>query len=415
MARKDRDQIIVGLDVGTHKVAAVVGEVKYDGSLEIIGVGTAPSMGIKKGVVVNVGETMEAIKRAVHEAELMAGITVNAVYVTISGNHLRSFNNKGAVTVATREVSEEDVVRVLDNANAVQIPADRQILHTVPQEFVVDENDGIKEPIGISGQRLQVNVHIMTALNASVQNVVQCAERCGLHVLKTTAELLASARAVLEADERELGVVHVDIGAGTTDIAIYHNGYIVHSAVLPMGGDHITSDIAVGMRTPKSEAERVKLAHGAAQTAMVSDDETIEVACVGARETVLRKRQLLCDIIEPRLEEIFRYIEREISASKFQDAIGSGLVLTGGTALLPGIAEFGEELLGLPVRIGVPKKVGAQFPPVASPIYAAAVGLVMQAAAEEAEMQRKSEAKLARGRGGTGVVGRFFSWVRDVV
>ncbi len=415
MARKGQDQIIVGLDVGTHKVAAVVGEVRHDGSLEIIGIGTAVSNGIRKGVVVNVGETMEAIKVAVHEAETMAGITVNAVYVNVSGNHLQSFNNKGVVAVATREVTEDDVERVLDNAKAVQIPADRQILHTVPQEFVVDGNDGIQEPVGISGQRLKVNVHILTALNASVQNVVQCAERCGLTVLKTTAELLASARAVLEADERELGVVHVDIGAGTSDIAIYHNGYIVHSAVLPMGGDHITSDIAVGMRTPKSEAERIKLAHGAAQTAMVGDDETIEVACVGARESVLRKRQLLCDIIEPRLEEIFRYIEREIAASQFQDVIGSGLVLTGGTALLPGIAEFGEELLGLPVRVGYPKKVGGLHAPVHSPVYAAAVGLVMQAAAEEAESQRKLEARAMRTRSGTGLFGRFLGWVRDAV
>jgi cell division protein FtsA len=411
------DKIIAGLDVGTHKVVAVVGEVKGDGSLDIIGVGTAASNGIKKGVVVNVTETMEAIQRAIHEAETMAGCTVVAVYVTVSGAHLRSFNNRGVVAVQNREVTEADVDRVLDNAKAVQIPADRQIIHTVPQEFVVDDNDGIVHPIGISGQRLQVNVHILTALNASVQNVVQCAERAGLHVLKTSAEPLASARAVLEDDDKELGVVLADIGAGTTDIAIYHNGFIVHSAVLPVGGDHITNDIAVGLRTPKAEAERIKLLHGCAQSTMVGDDETIEVACVGAREGVVRKRQLLCDIIEPRMEEVFRLIEREIQASNFQDVIGSGLVLTGGSSLMPGVAELGEELLGMPVRIGYPKKVGGLREMVHSPVFSAALGLVMQGAAEEAELARKADGKLLRrGQGNkNGWFDRLVGWVRDVV
>lgn len=381
MARNDR--IIAGLDVGTHKVVAVVGEVRTDGTLDIIGVGTAPSNGIKRGVVVNVTETMEAIRRAVSEAETMAGCTVNAVYMNVSGAHLRSFNNKGVVAVQNC-VSETDVERVLDNAKAIQIPADRQIIHTVPQEFVVDDNDGIVHPVGISGQRLQVNVHIVSAINASVQNVVQCAERAQLRVLKTSAELLASARAVLEDDDRELGVVFADVGAGTTDIAIYHNGYIVHSAVLPVGGDHITNDIAVGLRTPKAEAERIKLLHGCAQSTMVGDDETIEVACVGARETVVKKRQLLADIIEPRVEEIYRLIEREVQASNFQDLIGSGMVLSGGTALLPGIAELGEELLGMPVRIGFPRKFGGLRDMVHSPVFSCALGLVLQGAADEA-------------------------------
>jgi len=412
MAR-NRDQIIAGLDVGSHKVAVVVGEAKADGTIDILGVGTAPSSGIKKGVVVNVTDTKDAIVRAIHEAEVMAGCTINNVYVTVSGGHLRSFNNKGVVAVQHREVSEGDVEHVLDNAKAVQIPADRQIIHTVPQEFVVDDNDGIAHPIGISGQRLQVNVHILTALNASVQNVVQCAERAGLKVLKTTAETLASSRAVLEDDDKELGVVLVDIGAGTTDVAIFHNGFIVHSAVIPVGGDHITSDIAVGLRTPKAEAERIKLAHGCAQSAMVADDETIEVQAVGARDPVLRKRRLLCDIIEPRMEEIFRLIEREIDQSQFKDVIGSGLVITGGTALLPGVAQQGEELFGWPVRIGFPRKLGGMHPLVNSPVYAAAVGLVLQNLVDEQELARKSE---RRGRkGGKGLVPSLLGWLREIV
>ena len=410
-----RDEIIVGLDVGTHKVVALVGELKPDGGLDIIGVGTSQSNGIKKGVVVNVNETMEAIQRAVHEAELMAGCTVNAVYVSVSGGHLKSFNNRGVVSVQNREVQEADIERVLENAKAVQIPADRQIIHTVPQEFLVDDNDGIKHPVGISGVRLQVNVHIITALNSGVQNVVQCAERAGLHVLKTSAEMLAAGRAVLEDDEKELGVVLVDIGGGTTDIAIYHNGFIVHSAVLPVGGDHITNDIAVGLRTPKAEAERIKIQHGCALSPMVGDDENIDVACVGGREPIVRKRKLLCDIIEPRMEEIFRLVEREIQASNFADVLGSGVVISGGTALLPGVAELGEDVLGLPVRIGFPRPVGGLHDLVHSPTYATALGLVMQGAAEEADQAgEKARASNRTKKSGKNpkIFEKFFDWVR---
>ncbi len=411
-----KDEIIVGLDVGTHKVVAVVGEVKHDGSLDIIGVGTALSGGIKKGVVVNVNETMEAIQKAVHEAELMAGCTVNAVHVSVSGAHLKSFNNRGVVAVQNREVTDHDVDRVLENAKAVQIPADRQIIHTVPQEFLVDDNDGIEQPVGISGVRLQVNVHIVTALNSGVQNVVQCAERAGLHVLKTSAEMLASARAVLENDEKELGVVVVDIGGGTTDIAIFHNGFVVHSAVLPVGGDHITNDIAVGLRTPKAEAERMKMQHGCALSHLVADDENIEVASVGGREPIARKRKLLCDIIEPRMEEIWRLIEREIQASNFADVLGSGVVVTGGTAMLPGVCELGEDVLGLPVRIGYPRRVGGLRDMVHSPSFATALGLVMQGADEESERNRSASGRHAKTKeGGFFAKSKFFEWLRAVI
>ncbi|MSP90248.1 MAG: cell division protein FtsA [Myxococcales bacterium] len=396
MGRKD--EIVVGLDVGTHKVVAVVGDVKTDGTVEIIGVGSSPSNGIMKGVVVNVNQTMEAIQRAVHEAELMAGCTVNAVYVSVSGAHLKSFNNRGVVAVQSRVVGEQDVERVLENAKAAQIPADRQIIHTVPQEFVVDDNDGIRQPLGIAGSRLQVNVHVVTALVSGVQNVIQCAERAGLHVLKTSAEMIASAKAVLEEDEKELGVVLVDIGGGTTDVAIFHNGFIVHSAVLPVGGDHVTKDIAVGLRTPKAEAERIKIQHGCALSTLVGEDEVIEVACVGGREAIERKRKLLCDIIEPRIEEVYHLIEREIQASNFADVLGSGVVITGGTSLLPGCAELGEDVLGHPVRVGYPRLggsggngsggrggmiVGGLRDLVNSPIYSTALGLVLQAAEDD--------------------------------
>ncbi len=378
-----RDEIIVGLDVGTTKVVAVVGEVRENGLLDVIGVGTATSTGIKKGVVVNVTQTMEAIKRAIHEAELMAGCTVNAVYVGVSGGQIKSFNNRGVVAVQNNEVTETDIARVIENARAVQIPADRQIIHTVPQEFLVDDNDGIKHPVGISGVRLQANVHIITALNTSVQNVVQCAERAGLHVLKASAEMLASSLAVLEEDEKELGVVLVDIGGGTTDIAVFYNGAIVHSAVLAVGGDHITNDIAVGLRTPRAEAERIKLKHGCALSSLVEDDETIDVACVGGRDPIVRKRTLLCDIIEPRMEEIYRLIEKEVQESNFADVLGSGVVVTGGSALMPGMAGLGEEVLGMPVRVGLPRPVGGLYDLVKAPPYSTAVGLVLQGAVEE--------------------------------
>jgi cell division protein FtsA len=420
--RAKQDEIVVGLDIGTDKVAAIVAEVKADGSVEIIGVGRSPSNGIKKGVVVNVNETMEAIKRAAHEAELMSGCTVNAVYVSVSGQHLKSFNNRGVVAVANKEVSEQDIERVLENAKAVQVPGDRQIIHTVPQEFVVDDNDGIRQPLGIAGVRLQVNVHIVTALNSGVQNVVQCSDRAGIKVLKTSAEMIASAKAVLEEDEKELGVVLVDIGGGTTDIAIFHNGFIVHSAVLPIGGEHITNDIAVGLRTPKAEAERIKIQHGCALAKLVGDEEVVEVACVGGRDPFQRKRKLLCDIIEPRIEEIYRLVEREIEASNFADVLGSGVVITGGSSLLPGCAELGEDLLGLPVRVGYPRldggrgvaPVGGLRDLVNSPTYATAIGLVLQAAddaSDEASRQARTRVRRNNNKGpGGGLIGRFRTW-----
>jgi cell division protein FtsA len=395
MAR--RDEIIVGLDVGTTKVTVVVGEVKEGGGVDVIGVGQSASVGMKRGVVVDVAETTSAISRAVHEAETMAGCTVNAVYIGASGQHLRSINNGGVINVVGGQVREEDVERVTDNARAVPIPADRVILHTVPQEFLVDGNDGIRQPVGINGVRLQARVHIIHGLGSVVENVRQCVEGTGLHVLGCYAELMASAAAVLEPDERDLGVALVDIGGGTTDVAIFHNGFIVHSAVLPFGGDLITQDIAYGLRSSRAEAERVKLRHGCALPALVDEEETFEVACVGGRDPIERKRTLLCDIIEPRVSEIYNEIAKEIARSNFAEVLGSGVVVTGGTALLPGMAELGDELLSLPVRLGRPRLTGGLFELVKAPAYSTAVGLVLLGA-ESAEQARRHRSEPARQR-----------------
>lgn len=407
-------EIIVGLDVGTTKVTAVVGEVKEGGQLDIIGVGVATSNGISKGVLVNVNDTCEAIQKAIHEAELMAGCTVNAVYVGISGGHIMSFNNRGVVAIGGSEVTEQDVRRVIENARAVQIPADRQMIATVPQEFLVDDNDGIKQPVGIAGSMLQVNVHIITARKADVLNVIQCCERAKLHVLNVFSNMRASARAVLDRDEKELGVVMCDVGGGTTDIAVYHNGAIVHSAVLAQGGDQVSSDIAIGLRTGTAHADAIKLRYGCAMAAMVDESEDIEVPSIGNREPVARRRTLLCDIIEPRMEEIYQSIAKEVKASNFADVLGAGVVVTGGTALMPGISELGEEVLEMPVRIGKPKEVGGLYEMVRSPTFASAVGLVLQGAHEQdVSGPAQAGATLRSSSSGSSWFEKFADWVRQ--
>jgi len=394
-----RDDIIVGLDVGTTKVAAIVGEVRGDHDIDIIGIGTSPSPGLKKGVVINIQATVEAIRKAIHEAELMAACTINNVYVGISGGHIMSFNNKGVVAVSGGQVQPRDVQRVIDNAKAASIPADRDILHIIPQEYVVDGNDGIKQPTGITGVRLQCNVHIVTALRACVQNVVQCANSAGLVVQDVILQQLASAEAVLDEDEKELGVVLVDIGGGTTDVAVFHNGAIVHSSVLPIGGDHITNDIAVGLRTAKAEAEKVKVRDGCAMSSLVDPEEMIEVACVGGREPNIRKRTMLCEIIEPRIEEIFKLVENEVHASGYREVLGSGVVATGGTALMKGIDALGEELLQLPVRVGHPRPVGGLYDVVNSPKFASGLGLVLYGARNDPLRDWGDKKASAKGNG----------------
>jgi cell division protein FtsA len=364
------------LDIGTSKVCAVVGEMTERG-LEIIGVGSHPSQGLRKGVVINIESTVNSIKRAVEEAELMAGCEINSVFAGIAGGHVKGFNSHGVVAVKNKEVTQRDIDRVIDAAKAVAIPMDREVLHILPQEYIIDDQDGIKEPLGMSGVRLEAKVHIVTGAVTCAQNIIKCCNRTGLNVADIALEPLASAEAVLTPEEEELGVVLVDMGGGTTDIALFHDGAVKHTSVLGIGGNHLTSDIAAGLRTPIGEAERIKQRYGCARTSMVGKDERVEVPSVGGRGSRTISRQILCEIIEPRLEEMFQLIQREIAKSGYEGSLVSGMVLTGGSTLLPGMIEMAEEVFGMPVRLGVPIHVGGLIDVVSSPIYATGVGLVL--------------------------------------
>lgn len=373
MARKEN--LIVGLDIGTTKICAIVGEVTHDG-IDIIGIGSHPSRGLRKGVVVNIEATVESIKRAIEEAELMAGCDITSVYAGIAGGHIKGINSHGIVAVKNKEVSENDVNRVIDAAQAVAIPLDREVIHVIPQEFIVDEQDGIKEPLGMSGVRLEAKVHIISAAVTSAQNIVKCANRCGLNVNDIVLEPLASSEATLSDDEKELGVVMVDIGGGTTDIVIFSQGSIVYTSVLTLGGNHITNDIAVGLRTPASEAEKLKQKYGCSLSSLVQKDETIEVPSVGGRKPRILSRQILAEIIEPRVEEIFSLVRQEVIKSGYEDMIASGVVLTGGGTILEGMPELAEQVFDFPVRRGSPKGIGGLIDVVKSPMYSTGVGLV---------------------------------------
>lgn len=374
MARKDN--LIVGLDVGTTKVCAIVGEMTHDG-IDIIGIGSHPSRGLRKGVVVNIEATVESIKKAIEEAELMAGCDIASVYAGIAGGHIKGINSHGIVAVKSKEVSENDIMRVIDAAQAVAIPLDREVIHVIPQEFIVDEQDGIKEPLGMSGVRLEAKVHIISAAVTSAQNIVKCANRCGLNVNDIILEPLASSEATLTSDERELGVVLVDVGGGTTDIVIFSEGSIVYTSVLTIGGNHITNDIAVGLRTPAIEAEKIKQKYGCALSSLVHQDETIEVPSVGGRKARVLSRQILAEIIEPRVEEIFSLVRQEVIHSGYEEMIASGMVITGGSTILAGMTELAEQVSDFPVRRGVPTGVGGLIDVVKSPMYSTGVGLVM--------------------------------------
>ncbi|RAL23486.1 cell division protein FtsA [Lujinxingia litoralis] len=379
MANRRNGEIIVGLDIGTTKIACIIGEVTAEG-IDIIGIGSHPSKGMRKGVVINIDATINSIKKAVEEAELMAGCEVNTVYAGIAGGHVLGFNSHGIVAIKDKEVKGGDLERVVDAARAVAIPMDRQLLHVIPQEYIIDDQDGIREPLGMTGVRLEAKVHIVTASVTSAQNIVKCASACGLNVADIVLEQLASSEAVLGADEKELGVAVVDIGGGTTDIAIYSGGSLVHTAVLSVGGNHLTNDIAVGLRTPMAEAERIKQRYGCAMTTKVSAEETIEVPSVGGRPPRILSRQILSEIIEPRVEEIFAYVAREIKESGCEDLIAGGVVITGGTTLLDCMPELAEEVLGLPVRRGVPRNIGGLVDVVRNPKFATGVGLVQYGA-----------------------------------
>jgi cell division protein FtsA len=376
MAKRERDEIVVGLDIGTTKIACIIGEVTQDGGVDIIGIGSHPSTGLRKGVVINIDATISSIKKAVEEAELMAGVEVNTVYAGIAGGHIKGFNSQGVVAVKDKEIKAQDLARVVDAASAVAIPMDREVIHVIPQEYLVDNQDGIKDPLGMSGVRLEAKVHIVTASVTSAQNIIRCANACGLHVGDIVLEQLASADAVLSEDEKELGVALVDIGGGTTDIAIFSQGSIVHTAVLAIGGNHLTNDIAVGLRTPMAEAERIKHAYGCALASRVGPDETVEVPSVGGRKPRVLSRQILCEIIEPRVEEIFAFVAREIRDSGYEDLLAGGVVITGGSTVLDHMPELAEEVLGMPVRRGVPHGVGGLVDVVRHPRFATGVGLV---------------------------------------
>jgi cell division protein FtsA len=396
MAKRSDRNLLVGLDIGTSKVVAIVGEIKSDGALEIIGIGSHPSRGLKKGVVVNIESTVQSIQRAVEEAELMAGCEIHSVYAGIAGSHVRSLNSHGIVAIKDKEVVQGDVERVIDAAKAVAIPADQKILHVLPQEYIIDAQEGIRDPIGMSGVRLEAKVHIVTGADSAAQNIVKCVQRCGLSVDDIVLEQLASSYAVLTEDEKDLGVCVVDIGGGTTDIAVFSGGAIRHTAVIPIAGDQITNDIAVSMRTPTQYAEDIKIKYACALSQLANPDETIEVPSVGDRPPRRLARQTLAEIVEPRYEELFALIRDELRRAGLEEQVATGIVLTGGSAKMEGAIELAEEVFHMPVRLGVPQYVSGLAEVVSNPIHATGVGLLLYAKSN-LELQRTEAPLLAGG------------------
>jgi cell division protein FtsA len=379
MAGKSDRRLVVGLDVGTSKIVAIVGELAADGTIEVVGVGMHPSRGLKKGVVVNIESTVRSIQRAVEEAELMAGCEIHSVYAGIAGSHIRSLNSHGIVAIRDKEVMPADVDRVIDAARAVAIPADQKILHVIPQEFIIDQQDGIREPVGMSGVRLEARVHIVTGAVSAAQNIDKCVRRCDLTVDDIVLEQLASSYSVLTEDEKDLGVCLVDIGGGTTDIAIFCEGGLRHTAVIPIAGDQVTNDIAIALRTPTKSAEEIKLRYACALPQLTSSEETIEVPSVGERAPRRLGRQTLAEVIEPRYAELYALIQAEIRRSGFEDMIAAGIVLTGGASKMEGAAELAEEIFHMPVRLGAPIGVSGLAEVVRNPIHATGVGLLIYA------------------------------------
>jgi cell division protein FtsA len=377
MAKKTERNLIVGLDIGTSKVAAIVGELTSDGNIEIIGIGSTPSRGLKKGVVVNLESTVQSIQRAIEEAELMAGCQIKSVYAGIAGSHIRSLNSHGIVAIKDKEVTQYDIDRVIDSARAVAIPADQKILHILPQEFVIDLQEGIKEPIGMSGIRLEAKVHMVTGSVSASQNIVKCIRRCGLEVDDIVLEQLASCNSVLTDDEKELGVCLIDIGGGTTDIAIFVEGAIKHTAVIPIAGDQVTNDIAVALRTPTLNAEDIKRKYACALTQLANIDEFIEVPSIGDRAPRKISTQNLAEIIEPRYEELMLLVQSELRRSGFEELIAAGIVLTGGSSKVMGLIDLAEEIFHMPVRMGGPQNVTGLTEVVKNPIHSTGVGLLM--------------------------------------
>ena len=404
MAKEIRD-LIVGLDIGTSKVAALVASLGADGALEILGMGSHASKGLKKGVVVNIEDTVTAIQRALEEAELMADCKIASAYAGIAGSHIKSFNSTGMVAVKDREVSTQDVERAIDTAKAVNIPTDQQILHVLRQEFIIDGQEDVREPLGMSGVRLEVKVHIVTGAVSAAQNIVKCVRRCGLEVNDLILQPLASSRAVLSEDEKDLGVCLIDVGGGTTDLAIFTHGAIRHTAVIPIAGDQITNDIAMALRTPTPEAEQIKIRHGVALRQLADANEMIEVPGIGDRAPRTMSRQTLAEVIEPRVDELYQRVQKVLHDSGFEDLLSSGIVLTGGSSVMQGMVELGEEIFHMPVRIGVPRYSGGLADVVRNPRYATAVGLLLEG------VSQMQQGRFSRQNGSVrAVLGRMKEW-----
>ncbi|AAZ96077.1 Cell division protein FtsA [Thiobacillus denitrificans ATCC 25259] len=374
---RDPKNLVVGLDIGTSKIVCIVGEINDEGMLEIIGMGTHPSRGLRRGVVVNIEATVNAIQRALEEAELMADCKIREVYTGIAGSHIKSFNSHGMFAIKDKEISQMDVDRVVETARAVNIPTDQQILHTIPQEFIVDGQEDVRDPLGMSAVRLEVKVHIVTGAVSAAQNIIKCVRRCGLEVGDLVLQPLASAMAVLTEDEKELGVCLVDIGGGTTDIAVFTNGAIRHTAVIPVAGDQVNNDIAVALRTPPKEAEDIKVQYGCALRQLADARDMIEVPGIGDRPPRTLSRQTLAEFIEPRMEELYSLVQAELRRSGFEELLSSGIVITGGSAAMQGMVELGEEVFHMPVRMGWPRYEGALADVMHNPRYATCMGLLM--------------------------------------
>ena len=402
---RDNKEIVVGLDIGTTKIVALVAEVSPEGRLNVIGMGSQDSRGLKKGVVVNIEDTVATISRVIQEVELMADCKVKDVYTGIAGSHIKSFNSDGMVAIKDKEVLPADVERVVETARAMPIPAEQEILHILTQEFVIDGQDGIREPIGMSGMRLEVRVHIVTGAISAAQNIVKCVRRCGLEVNDLVLQPLASSYAVLSEDEKDLGVCLVDIGGGTTDLAVWTQGAIRHTSVIPIAGDQITNDIALALRTPTREAEDIKCKFGCALADLADPEVVIDVAGVDDRPSRKLSRRALADVIQPRVEELFELVQAELRRSGFDQVLSSGIVLTGGSSVMPGMIELGEEVFHMPVRLGIPKYTGALADVVQHPRFATACGLLL-----EAQTQRKRGLKVREKRDVKQVFGRMKSW-----
>ncbi|WP_111643193.1 cell division protein FtsA [Marinimicrobium alkaliphilum] len=397
MASANEDNMIVGLDIGTSKVVAIVGSITPDGGLEIVGIGSHRSNGLKKGVVVNIESTVQSIQRAVEEAELMAGCQIHSVYAGIAGSHIRSLNSHGIVAIKDREVFTQDLERVIDAAQAVAIPADQKILHILPQEFLIDDQEGVKEPLGMSGVRLEAKVHLVTCAVNAAQNIEKCIRRCGLEVEDIILEQLASSYSVLTDDERDLGVCLVDIGGGTTDIAIFTDGAIRHTGVIPIAGDQVTNDIAMALRTPTPHAEDIKIKYACALAKLTGPDETIKVPSVGDRQPRNLSRQALAEVVEPRYDELFTLVQAELRRSGYEDLVAAGIVLTGGTSKMEGVIELAEEIFHMPVRLGAPQNVRGLTDIVNNPIYATGVGLLYYAAKQQGGQVTSTTARRTEG------------------